>query len=110
MSFLKSGWVLFGLIALSFVAMIVLMVKSTGDYPYQATVETSVHANPGAEEPVIGSLAAGAVLMCHPPRAAHPDWLDCSDMIERKFILLDAMSPISQEAYDEAKKAAGPGG
>ena len=110
MSFLKSGWVLFGVIALSFAAMIVLMMKSTGDFPYRATAAASIHSEPDINASVIGSLEAGSVLMCHTPRDGHPDWLDCSDMIEQKFVRLEIMEAISEAEYDEARKASRPQG
>lgn len=104
-----SSWGIFFLVAIGFAAMVIFMMRGTGDNHYQATAEVTLHTEPAADAPAVETIAAGAVLLCHGADQAQPDWLDCSDMIERKYARADAVQAISEAAYQEAKRNQLPG-
>lgn len=103
-----GAWGILFLVGIAFAVMVVFMMRATGDNPYQATAELTLLAEPDPDADLVETLAAGSVLMCHGPGEAHPAWLDCSDMIEKKFVRIEAMQPINEDAYDEARRAQSP--
>jgi hypothetical protein len=90
--------VAWGLLLLSIAAgiwMAISMSIATGDHLHEARVETTVHAAPDSDAEVLGSLSPGDTLQCHSLVEEEPEWLNCSDIMERKYIRADAMEPVS---------------
>ena len=94
----RSNLVAWGLLLLSIAAgiwMAISMSIATGDHLHEARVETTVHAAPDSDAEVLGSLSPGDTLQCHSLVEEQPEWLNCSDIMERKYIRADAMEPVS---------------
>lgn len=94
----RSNLTAWGLLLLSVAAgiwMAISMMTATGDHLHEARVETTVHTAPDSEAEVLGSLAPGDTLLCHSVVEEQPDWLNCSDVLERKYIRADTMRPVS---------------
>lgn len=89
-----STWAMFLLIGVGFILMIMLMMRDTGDNPFETRVETTVHSAPGSDAPVLETLPEGTALQCHAVVADAPDWLDCSDMIEKRFVRVAHTRPM----------------
>jgi hypothetical protein len=89
-----TAWflLLVGLVGL--IWMMIVMMRSTGDQLHEARVEVPVYAAPGIDAEVLGSLSPGDRLQCHTVVEGQPEWLNCSDMLERKYVPADAMRPV----------------
>lgn len=93
------------LIVASFAFMVYVMMEQSGDAPYQAMDTINLHAGPDEAEPVVATLPREAVLMCHGVVEADRRWLDCSDMLETKYVLAASMQPIDEETYETFRRA-----
>ncbi len=94
----RSNLVAWGLLLLSLAAgiwMAISMSIATGDHLHEARVETTVHAAPDSDAEVLATLAPGDTLACHSLVEEHPDWLNCSDIMERKYLRADTMRPVT---------------
>lgn len=94
----RSNLVAWGLLLLSIAAgiwMAISMSIATGDHLHEARVETNVHVAPDSDAEVLGTLAPGDTLACHSVVEEHPEWLNCSDIMERKYVRVNAMSPVT---------------
>lgn len=96
-----SSWGFLLLVIISFVVMIFFMMKDTPDFPYKALQETAVRTGPASSAPVITTLPAQGAVLCHGLVESSPGWLDCSDMLEKKYLLAEDMVAISEEEFDQ---------
>ena len=90
-----TAWILLLLSVAAGIWMAISMNTATGDHVYEARVETAVHTAPDSDAEVLGSLSPGDTLQCHGRVEEQPEWLDCSDIMERKYLRAETMRPVS---------------
>lgn len=93
------------LVVAAFGAMVYVMMEQSGDLPFRATAPVTIHGAPDEGTPAIGTLEAGSALMCHGLVAGDSRWLDCSDMLEDKYLRAASMRQIDEDAFDTLRRS-----
>jgi hypothetical protein len=89
------SWALLTIGIVGLAWMVLVMMRSTGDNAYEVTAQVTVYRAPNEQAEVVRTLAPGELLRCHSVVEAQPEWLDCSDMLERKYVRLARVRPVS---------------